>query len=172
VLADATVVKNGVSSPPSWRVTNAFRARFVREARALAALSHANILAIHDFGEASGVFYAVTELLEGQTLADRLKTGPVDARKTVNWTLQVARGLAAAHDKGIVHRDLKPANIFITSEGTLKVLDFGLAKNRGAIRERGDQRDGVRRHAARPGDGDHRLHVARAGARARYGSAQ
>jgi len=81
-----------------------FRARFVREAKALAALSHPNILAIHDFGEAGGVFYAVTELLEGETVAGHLAAGPVPARKAVDWALQIARGLAAAHDKGIVHR--------------------------------------------------------------------
>jgi len=105
-----------------------FRGRFVKEAKALAALSHPNILAIHDFGEAAGLFYAVTELLEGETLADRLKRGPLPARKAVDWALQITRGLAAAHDKGLVHRDLKPANLFVTDQGVLKILDFGLAK--------------------------------------------
>jgi TolB-like protein/Tfp pilus assembly protein PilF len=110
-----------------------FRARFVREARALAALSHPNILAIHDFGEAAGVYFAVTELLEGETLAVRLKSGTVPVRKAIDWTLQIAHGLAAAHDKGIVHRDLKPANIFIASHGGVKILDFGLAKVGGPL---------------------------------------
>jgi eukaryotic-like serine/threonine-protein kinase len=104
------------------------RARFVREAKALAALSHPNILAIHDFGDAAGVSYAVTELLEGETLAACLRAGPLSATKAIDWALQIARGLAAAHDKGIVHRDLKPANIFVTGHGGVKILDFGLAK--------------------------------------------
>ena len=86
--------------PDEMARDRAFQARFVREAKALAALSHPNILAIHDFGEAAGVFYAVTELLEGATLAARLKAGAIPARKAVDWALQVARGLAAAHDKG------------------------------------------------------------------------
>jgi serine/threonine-protein kinase len=104
------------------------RARFVREAKALAALSHPNILAIHDFGEAGGIFYAVTELLEGDTLASRMKTGRIPTATATEWALQVARGLSAAHDKGIVHGDLKPANIFVTAHDTVKILDFGLAK--------------------------------------------
>jgi len=120
-----------------------FRARFVREAKALAALSHPNILAIHDFGEAGGVFYAVTELLEGETVADHLAAGPVPARKAVDWALQIARGLAAAHDKGIVHRDLKPANLFVTTWGGLKILDFGLAKVVTPFEGRADSETGV-----------------------------
>jgi TolB-like protein len=121
-----------------------FRARFVREAKALAALSHPNILAIHDFGEAAGVFYAVTELLEGGTLADRLKAGPLPVRKALDWALQVARGLAAAHDKGIVHRDLKPANVFVTDQGAVKILDFGLAKVVTPFESGEDSETGVR----------------------------
>ncbi|HSF19365.1 MAG TPA: protein kinase [Vicinamibacteria bacterium] len=105
-----------------------FRARFEREAKALAALSHPNILAIHDFGSAHGHYYAVTELLEGETLGSILKRGPLPERKAVDFTMQLARGLSAAHGKGIVHRDLKPENLFITSDGRLKILDFGLAK--------------------------------------------
>jgi len=121
-----------------------FRTRFVREAKALAALSHPNILAIHDFGEAAGVFYAVTELLEGETLAERLEAGHLPARKAVDWALQVTRGLAAAHDKGIVHRDLKPANVFVTDHGTVKILDFGLAKVVTPFESGEDSETGVR----------------------------
>ena len=105
-----------------------FRDRFEREAKALAALSHPNILAVHDFGNADGLFYMVMELLEGQTLAVRLQEGPLAPRKAVDTALQLVRGLAAAHHKTIVHRDLKPGNVFITSDGQIKILDFGLAK--------------------------------------------
>jgi Tol biopolymer transport system component len=103
-------------------------ARFEREARAVAALSHPNILAIHDFGGDGDTVYAVTELLEGETLRSRLGGAPLPARRAVDVALQTARGLAAAHDKGIVHRDLKPENLFLTEDGRVKILDFGLAK--------------------------------------------
>jgi Tol biopolymer transport system component/tRNA A-37 threonylcarbamoyl transferase component Bud32 len=103
-------------------------ARFEREAQAVAALSHSNILAIHDFGSDAGVAYAVTELLDGETLRARMDASPLPLRKAVECGLQVVRGLAAAHQKGIVHRDLKPENIFLTKDGQVKVLDFGLAK--------------------------------------------
>jgi hypothetical protein len=103
-------------------------ARFEREARAVAALSHPNILAIHDFGTADGVSYAVTELLEGESLRQALADGPLPARRAVDYAIQIARGLAAAHDKGIVHRDIKPENAFITADGRVKILDFGLAR--------------------------------------------
>ncbi len=104
------------------------RSRFEKEAKAVAALSHPNILAIHDFGEQDGTAYAVTELLEGATLAERLVDGPLPVRKALEFAGQMAEGLAAAHEKGIVHRDLKPANVFLTGDGRLKILDFGLAK--------------------------------------------
>ena len=103
-------------------------ARFEREARVVAALSHPNILAIHDFGSAGGVTYAVMELLEGETLGQALSDGAVPLRKATAWALQIAQGLAAAHGKGIVHRDLKPDNVFVTGDGRVKVLDFGLAR--------------------------------------------
>ena len=103
-------------------------ARFEREARAIAALSHSNILAIHDFGSESGTVYAVMELLEGETLRAALAAGPLSARRAVDYAIQIARGLAAAHDKGIVHRDLKPENVFVTNDGRVKILDFGLAR--------------------------------------------
>ena len=103
-------------------------ARFEREARAVAQLSHPNILAIHDCGREGEVAYAVMELLEGETLRARLEHGALPARKAVDLAAQIAEGLAAAHERGIVHRDLKPENVFVTHEGRAKLLDFGLAK--------------------------------------------
>jgi len=108
------------------------RARFEREAQAVAALSHPNILAIHDFGVEDGVAYSVTELLEGETLRARLDGAPLHSRKATDFALQIARGLAAAHERGVVHRDLKPENIFLTRDGHVKILDFGLARMTGA----------------------------------------
>ena len=102
--------------------------RFHQEAQTVAALNHPNILAIHDFGQHEGSPYIVTEFLEGETLRARLGSGPVPVRKATEAAQQVAVGLAAAHDKGIVHRDLKPENIFLTHDGRVKILDFGLAK--------------------------------------------
>ena len=102
--------------------------RFQQEARAAAALNHPGILAIFDFGEVDGCPYVVSEILEGETLRDRIRAGTIPPRKAVEYALQIAQGLAAAHEKGIVHRDLKPENIFITRDGRAKILDFGLAK--------------------------------------------
>ncbi len=104
------------------------RARFEREAKAIAALSHPNILAIFDVGTHDGQMYAVTELLEGQSLRDRLTAGGLPVRKAVEVVVQIARGLAAAHGRGIVHRDLKPENVFLLTGGQVKILDFGLAR--------------------------------------------
>jgi TolB-like protein/Flp pilus assembly protein TadD len=103
-------------------------ARFEREAKAIAALSHPNILSIFDFGTQDGVSYAVMELLEGETLRGKLDAGAISQQQAVDYALQATRGLSAAHEKGIVHRDLKPENLFITRDGHLKILDFGLAK--------------------------------------------
>ncbi|MEO6324129.1 MAG: protein kinase [Thermoanaerobaculia bacterium] len=103
-------------------------ARFEIEARAVAALSHPNILAIFGFERQDATTYAITELLEGKTLRERLADGPLPPRKAIEIAVQAAHGLAAAHDKGIVHRDLKPENLFLTDDGRLKILDFGLAK--------------------------------------------
>jgi dipeptidyl aminopeptidase/acylaminoacyl peptidase len=114
--------------PTHLEETSGALARFEREAKAVAALSHPNILAIHDFGSDAGRAYAVTELLEGETLRERLRSGSLPPRKAVEIGVQIAHGLAAAHDKGIVHRDLKPENVFVTTDGRVKILDFGLAR--------------------------------------------
>src|SRR5437588_8969165 len=102
--------------------------RFEQEARAASQLNHPNIVTVHDFGTHGSAPYVVQELLEGETLQERLRTGALPVRKAVDYGIQVARGLAAAHEKGIVHRDLKPENLFLTSDDRLKILDFGLAK--------------------------------------------
>src|SRR5262245_58700328 len=106
------------------------RARFEREAQAVAALSHPNILAIHDFGSDGNVTYAVMELLEGQTLRDAMSHGGLSRRKALDYARQIASALDAAHTRGIVHRDLKPENVFVTAGGHVKILDFGLASQR------------------------------------------
>ena len=102
--------------------------RFEQEARAAAALNHPNILAVYQMGLHQGAPYLVSELLEGETLRDRMKRGPLPLRKVVDYGIQIAKGLAAAHEKGIVHRDLKPENLFLTNDGQAKILDFGLAR--------------------------------------------
>jgi eukaryotic-like serine/threonine-protein kinase len=103
-------------------------ARFEREARAVAALSHPNILSIHDFGTDGGTLYAVMELLEGATLRERLRQSELGLARALDWGHQIAQGLAAAHERGVTHRDLKPENIFVTRDGVVKILDFGLAR--------------------------------------------
>jgi hypothetical protein len=102
--------------------------RFEQEALATAALNHPNILAVFDIGTSDGSPYVVSELLEGETLRERLRSGAIVVRKALDYALQIAHGLAAAHEKGIVHRDLKPENLFVTKDGRVKILDFGLAK--------------------------------------------
>src|SRR5271168_578059 len=102
--------------------------RFEQEALATAALNHPNILAVFDIGTDQGAPYVVSELLEGMTLRERLRSGSISVRKTLDYALQIAHGLAAAHEKGIIHRDLKPENLFVTKDGRVKILDFGLAK--------------------------------------------
>ena len=104
------------------------RRRFEQEARAAGGLNHPNILAVHDVGFDRGLAYIVTELLDGETLHARLAGGPLSAGKATDYARQIADGLAAAHDRGVVHRDIKPANLFITTDGRVKILDFGLAK--------------------------------------------
>ncbi|MEP6993335.1 MAG: protein kinase [Acidobacteriota bacterium] len=108
-------------------------ARFEREAKAVAALSHPNILAIHDFGTHEGISYAVMELLEGETLRGKLDVGPISPKQAVDYALQIAKGLSAAHERGVVHRDLKPENLFVSRDGHVKILDFGLAKRVEAV---------------------------------------
>ncbi|HYV37957.1 MAG TPA: protein kinase [Gemmataceae bacterium] len=102
--------------------------RFHREVRAVAKLSHANIVAVYDIDSDQGRIYAVMELLEGQTLGKRIRQGRMDWREAVNWATEIAEGLAAAHGKGLVHRDIKPENVFLTKDGGLKILDFGLVR--------------------------------------------
>src|SRR3954463_7897899 len=119
----AIKVLSAGSAPDSERLR-----RFEQEARATAALNHPNILAVFDIGSQDNSPYIVSELLDGETLRSRLMGGPLPVRKAVDYALQIVRGLAAAHDHGIFHRDLKPENIFITRDGHVKILDFGLAK--------------------------------------------
>src|SRR5215470_11054643 len=114
--------------PELFATDPARRARFEREAQAIAALSHPNILSIFDVGVQGNTAYAVTELLEGVTLREHLAAGPLPIRKAVDYAAQIARGLAAAHDKGIVHRDVKPENLMVLKDGRVKILDFGIAR--------------------------------------------
>ena len=102
--------------------------RFEQEARAAGQLNHPNILAVYDVGIHAGAPYIVSELLEGESLRSRLHDGALPARKAIDYARQIAEGLAAAHDKNIVHRDVKPDNLFITNDGRIKILDFGIAK--------------------------------------------
>ncbi|MDQ6799465.1 MAG: protein kinase [Acidobacteriota bacterium] len=115
------VISDDIAQDPGMR------SRFEREAKAIAALSHPNILSIFDFSKDHDVLYAVTELLRGETLRRRMDRGKVPWREAVDIALAISSGLAAAHDRGVVHRDLKPENIFLTSDGHVKILDFGLA---------------------------------------------
>jgi serine/threonine protein kinase/dipeptidyl aminopeptidase/acylaminoacyl peptidase len=125
-------------------------ARFEREAKAVAALSHPNILAVHDFGSSGETTYAVMELLEGESLRQRLSDGALPTRKAAEIAREIALGLAAAHDKGIVHRDLKPENLFLTREGRVKILDFGLARQLG-LAESGDTHSPTAAAGTEPG---------------------
>jgi eukaryotic-like serine/threonine-protein kinase len=113
---------------PSYSFDPDLRRRFRQEAEAAAAISHPNVLSIHNVGEQDGVVYIVTELLQGETLREKLRSGPLRVHKALEYAPQLICGVAAAHEKGIVHRDLKPENIFLTSGGQVKILDFGLAK--------------------------------------------
>jgi eukaryotic-like serine/threonine-protein kinase len=117
--------------PPRLAQDDSALGRFEREARSLAALSHPHIVSIHDFGSHDGLAYAVMELLEGETLRQRLQRGTFAWGEAVNLGMQMAEGLAAAHSKGVVHRDLKPENVILSRSGTLKILDFGLARTDG-----------------------------------------
>ncbi len=110
-------------------------ARFQREAKVLASLNHTNIAAIYGLEQSDGTNFLVLELVEGQTLADRIKAGPIPVEESLKLALQIAEALEAAHEKGVIHRDLKPANIKVTPDGKVKVLDFGLAKAYAGDRE-------------------------------------
>jgi eukaryotic-like serine/threonine-protein kinase len=102
--------------------------RFEQEARSVAALNHPNILGVYDIGETEGTLYMVCELLEGETLREEMRGGAIHQRRATEYASQIAEGVAAAHDKGVIHRDLKPENVFVTKNGRVKLLDFGLAK--------------------------------------------
>jgi Tol biopolymer transport system component len=114
--------------PPSFSADADRLRRFEQEARAAGILNHPNLTAVHDIGTHEGAPYVVQELLEGETLRSALAGGKLSTRRAIDYSLQIAHGLAAAHEKGIVHRDLKPENIFVTNDGRVKILDFGLAK--------------------------------------------
>ncbi len=103
-------------------------ARFEREAKLLTSLNHPNIAAIHSFEHADDIHFLVLELVEGETLAERVTKGPVPVEEALEVCRQIAEGVEAAHEKGVIHRDLKPANVKVTPEGKVKILDFGLAK--------------------------------------------
>src|SRR6188508_1363317 len=103
-------------------------ARMIRESRVVASLEHPNIVTIHDVGEDNGRFFVVTELIEGETLSERLRRGPMPPREAIECAIAITSAMAAAHSRGVVHRDLKPENVMLTAAGTVKVLDFGVAK--------------------------------------------
>jgi Tol biopolymer transport system component len=124
--------------PPLWSHDRERLSRFEQEARAAGALNHPALLTVYDVGEQNATPYLVSELLEGETLRRRLLGGPLSPRRAIEYAIQIARGLAVAHGKGIVHRDIKPENIFVTKDGRVKILDFGLAKLR-QPNERGSQ---------------------------------
>src|SRR5207247_7306620 len=125
--------------------------RFEQEAQAAGALNHPNILVIFHIGTHEGAPYIVSELLEGETLRERMAGAALPQRKAIDYALQTAHGLAAAHEKGIVHRDLKPDNIFITKDGLVKILDFGIAKLTQADRSRSQTDIPTRRVNTDPG---------------------
>jgi serine/threonine protein kinase/Flp pilus assembly protein TadD len=114
--------------PESLHGDSQLLVRFEREAEALAALSHPNILSIHDFATDQGISYAVMELLKGETLRTSMQRSPLSRKESIKIAIEIAEGLSAAHNAGIIHRDLKPENIFITSDDRVKILDFGLAR--------------------------------------------
>jgi eukaryotic-like serine/threonine-protein kinase len=124
--------------------------RFEQEARAIATLNHPNILSVHDIGEQESTHYLVAELLEGETLREKLSGGALPQRKAIEYALQIAAGLGAAHQKGVVHRDLKPENLFVTRDGRVKILDFGLAKTDTAALAAGVAPDGTTLDASLP----------------------
>ena len=144
--------------------TEPFSDRFEREARAVAALNHPNVCTVHDVGPN----YLVMELIEGATLAEKLRSGALPVPEALKIGTEIAAALEAAHERGIVHRDLKPANIKITADGSVKVLDFGLAQDRCDSDRHDSERSPTshrRSHRGRHRAGHRRLHESRAGAR-------
>jgi serine/threonine protein kinase len=136
--------------PASVSADASRRHRFEHEARTTGLLNHPNILVVYDVGDYEGAPYLVTELLEGETLRERLRAGAIPPRKAVDYALQAAHGLAAAHDKAVVHRDLKPENLFVTKDGVVKILDFGLALQE-AVTDSGDTRSPTLTRETGPG---------------------
>jgi hypothetical protein len=136
--------------PASVSADASRRHRFEHEARTTGLLNHPNILVVYDVGDHEGAPYLVTELLDGETLRERLRAVAIPARKAVDYGLQVAHGLAAAHDKAVVHRDLKPENLFLTKDGVVKILDFGLALHE-VVTDRGDTRSPTLTRETGPG---------------------
>jgi len=134
--------------PPNLASEQQRLQRFEQEAKAAGALNHPNVVAIYDVGAHDGAPYVVSELLEGETLRDRLQSNALPLRKSIEYAVQIARGLAAAHARGIVHRDIKPENLFITKDGHVKILDFGIAKLTSPLGEfaSSDEADTVRLH--------------------------
>src|SRR5262245_27842453 len=113
---------------PGLATDHAHLTRFAREAKAASALAHPNIVAVYDVGESDSGSYVAMELIEGKTLGELIASGPLPIKKVLDFAIQIADGLAAAHEAGIVHRDLKPANVMVTHDGFAKILDFGLAR--------------------------------------------
>ncbi len=146
--------------------------RFEQEARATSALNHPNILTVYGIGTHEGSPYIVAELLSGEELRQQLDAVNLPPRRAIDYAQQIAQGLAAAHAKGITHRDLKPENLFVTTDGRVKILDFGLAKlsEPGAVSDRVRRRNSKSANRSRHGDGYGRLHVARTSSRAGYRS--
>src|SRR6266851_2844244 len=128
--------------------------RFEQEARSVAALNHPNILAVFDIGQHNGSPFLVSELLEGESLRAVLDRGALPQRKTIEHGVQIAHGLAAAHEKGIVHRDLKPENVFVTKDGRIKILDFGLAKLAQTASASESEPDGITRTSSHTAAGE------------------
>src|SRR5713226_4167120 len=132
---------------PQWSGNREARLRFEREARAISALSHPHVCTLHDIGEQGEIGYLVMEFVDGQTLRDRLDSGPTPLDELLRYATQIADALEVAHAHGITHRDLKPSNVMITSRGAVKILDFGLAK----LEERSASDDEVTDVTTRPG---------------------
>jgi serine/threonine protein kinase len=143
-VAVKLVTTDGAPSPDRLR-------RFETEARSAASLSHPNVVTVFDVGTHDGHPYLVLELLEGQTLRETLRREPTPLRDAVRWALECARGLGAAHERGIVHRDLKPENVFLTRDGRVKVLDFGLARLHEPLVAEGERERPTETKQTRPG---------------------